>query len=147
MFKKTAVIFSTALACANAFATEDVASDDIKAQIEDLKQQVATLKQDMEANQSTHEEITPVPDSEVIAPMTQGKLSNFLFSTLYEGAKPMGMLPGSQFPLGILKQRNVYDDYALIFSGYLQANAQYWHGSKINLVIDSNQTSDTNWIY
>ena len=57
MFKKTAVIFSTALVCANAFATEDVASDDIKAQIEDLKQQVATLKQDMEANQSTHEEI------------------------------------------------------------------------------------------
>lgn len=137
MFKKITIIFSTALACANAFATEDVASDDIKAQIEDLKQQVATLKQDMEANQSTHEEITPVPDSEVIAPMTQGKLSNFLFSTLYEGAKPMGLLPGSQFPLGVLKQRNVYDDYALIFSGYLQANAQYWHGSKIKLDFDT----------
>ena len=42
MFKKITIIFSTALACANAFATEDVASDDIKAQIEDLKQQVAT---------------------------------------------------------------------------------------------------------
>lgn len=133
MFKKITIIFSTALVCANAFATEDVASDDIKAQIEALKEQVATLKQGMEANQSTHEEITPVPDSEVIAPMTQGKLSNSLFSTLYEGAKPMGLLPGSQFPLGILEQRNVYDDYALIFSGHLQANAQYWHGSKIKL--------------
>ena len=137
MFKKTAIIFSAALAYSSAFAVEDTASDEIKAQIEDLKQQVATLKQDMEANQSIHEEITLVPESEVMAPMNQGKLSNFLFSTLYEGAKPMGMLPGAQFPLGILKQRNVYDDYALIFSGYLQANAQYWHGSKIDLVTDN----------
>ena len=145
MFKKTAIIFSTALVCANAFATEGVASDDIKAQIEDLKQQVATLKQDMEANQSTHEEITPLPDNEVIAPMTQGKLSNFLFSTLYEGAKPMGLLPGSQFPLGVLKQRNVYNDYALIFSGYLQANAQYWHGSKINLNPKENKNEKTTY--
>jgi len=143
MLKKITIICCATLSCSSAFSVEASASDDIKAQIEDLKQQVATLKQDMEANQSIHEEITLVPESEVMAPMNQGKLSNFLFSTLYEGAKPMGLLPGSQFPLGVLKQRNVYDDYALIFSGYLQANAQYWHGSKINLVTDSNQTKKT----
>ena len=145
MLKKATIIVCAALAYANAFAVEDVATDDIKAQIEDLKEQVALLKQNVEANQSnTYDEITPVPDSEVIAPMNQGKLSNFLFSTLYEGAKPMGMLPGAQFPLGILKQRNLYNDYALVFSGYLQANAQYWHGSKIDLVTDNNnQTKKT----
>ncbi len=67
MFKKTAIIFCAALAYANAFAVENAtADDDIKAQIEDLKQQVATLKQDMEAKQSVYDEITPVPDSEVM---------------------------------------------------------------------------------
>ena len=134
MFKKTTIIVCAALAYSSAFTTEGTASDDIKAQIEDLKEQVALLKQTVEEKSShTYDEITPVPDSEVIAPMNQGKLSNFLFSTLSEGAKPMGMLPGAQFPLGILKQRNLYNDYALVFSGYLQANAQYWHGSKITL--------------
>ena len=136
-------MFCAALASANVFAVEDtMTNDEIKVQIDALKQQIAEIKDNLDANQSNvYDEIIPVPEGEVTVPMNQGKISNFLFSTLYEGAKPMGMLSGSQFPLGILKQRNIYNDYSLAFSGYLQANAQYWHGSKINIETNDKKTT------
>lgn len=131
-------MFAT-ITASSAFAIEESPTDaSIREEIEALKAQVAEMREQQNKLAENHakysDEIIPVPEEEVAVPMTQGKISNFLFSTLYEGAKPMGMLSGSQFPLGILKQRNVYNDYSLAFSGYLQANAQYWHGSKINII-------------
>ena len=128
-------MFAT-ITASSVFAIEESPTDaSIREEIEALKAQVAEMREQQNKLAENHakysDEIIPVPEEEVAVPMTQGKISNFLFSTLYQGAKPMGMLSGAQFPLGILKQRNVFNDYSLTFSGYLQANAQYWHGSTI----------------
>ncbi len=114
----------------------------VQAQIAELKKEIAALQASQEAMaksapaQTQHGSVESVgtgsdSSDHVTVPTNMGQIQNFLFSDIHEGVVPMGMLSSSQFALGLLKQRNMYSDRALVFGGYLEADPQVWHGSPI----------------
>ena len=141
MLKKISIAVFAAAISTSAFAaqtetgqnTSDNAS--VEAQIAQLKKDIDDLRQEQRQAQtgalkdkasadSTNAQVT-VPT----VPTNAGQIQNFLFSDIRDGVVPMGLISSSQFALGLLKQRNHYSDAALIFGGYLEADAQVWNGS------------------
>lgn len=137
MFKRITVIFCTALISSGIFALEIFAQDGMvqESEIRALKGEVRSLKWNIKESKYVYDKMNSfiIPQKKGTTLVHQENFSDLLFSTLNKSSKPVGMLPSSQFPLGILKQRNLYDKYTLIFSGCLQTNAQYWYGNKIEI--------------
>ncbi len=127
---------STVVYAQDVSSSQSTDNQSVQAQIAELKKEIAALQANQEALSSgkqTGSSVTSVgEDSEhVTVPTNQGQIQNFLFSDVKQGVVPMGMLSSSQFALGLLKQRNKYSDYGLIFGGYLEIDAQTWNGSTI----------------
>ncbi|WP_119343981.1 LbtU family siderophore porin [Facilibium subflavum] len=136
MLKKISLAVLATAVSASAFAADN-ADNSIQAQITQLKQEIAALKANQNEAQGkkaqpAYQKDTNGDEQNVTVPTNQGQIQNFLFSDIHDGVVPMGMLSSSQFALGLLKQRNIYKDEALVFGGYLEADAQTWHGSSIN---------------
>ncbi len=122
--------------------TSNADNQTVQSQIAELKKEIAALQASQEAmakstpTQTQHGSVESVgtgSDStdHVTVPTNMGQIQNFLFSDIHDGVVPMGMISSSQFALGLLKQRNMYSDRALVFGGYLEADPQVWHGSPI----------------
>ena len=83
----------------------------------------------------------------VNVPTNVGHIQRFLLSDVHENITPIGMLGSSQFALGLLKQRNIYSNRALIFGSYLEADpqvsknssAKYNKGTNLSPVHQNNQ--------
>lgn len=123
-------------------STSNADNQTVQAQIAELKKEIAALQASQEAMaksapaQTQHGSVESVgtgtdSSDHVTVPTNMGQIQNFLFSDIHEGVVPMGMISSSQFALGLLKQRNMYSDRALVFGGYLEADPQVWHGSPI----------------
>ncbi|AJI58095.1 DUF3573 domain-containing protein [Francisella philomiragia] len=72
---------------------------------------------------------------------TQGEVT-YVGSFSSNNTVPIGQLPSNLFASSILKQRAFFDDYAIFFGGFIQADAQTWNGS--NITTRSGGTFDGN---
>ncbi|WP_440683658.1 LbtU family siderophore porin [Cysteiniphilum halobium] len=146
MLKKItlAVLVASATTVVYAQDTNTSSADNqsVQAQIAELKKEIAALQVSQEAMvkstsaETKHGSVESVgtgtdSSDHVTVPTNMGQIQNFLFSDIHEGVVPMGMISSSQFALGLLKQRNIYSDRALVLGGYLEADPQVWHGSPI----------------
>ncbi|WP_151193669.1 LbtU family siderophore porin [Cysteiniphilum sp. JM-1] len=146
MLKKITLAMLAASAATAVYAqdanTGSADNQTVQAQIAELKKEIAALQASQEAmaksapTQTQHGSVESVDtgtdsSDHVTVPTNMGQIQNFLFSDVHDGVIPMGMLSSSQFALGLLKQRNMYSDRALVFGGYLEADPQVWHGSPI----------------
>ena len=102
-------MFAT-ITASSAFAIEESPTDaSIREEIEVLKAQVAEMREQQNKLAENHakysDEIIPVPEEEVAVPMTQGKISNFLFSILYtvSGCKTYGHVIRRTISFGYFK--------------------------------------------
>ena len=144
-------VMATAIS-ATAFAADSTASDQsVQAQIAKLKKEIAQLQANQQktaaqTQSDAHSSVSSQGEapSHVTVPTNMEQIQNFLFSDVHDDVIPMGMLSSSQFALGLLKQRNAYNDHALIFGGYLEADAQAWNGGNMPVkYTDSNGNTTT----
>ncbi|WP_116963786.1 LbtU family siderophore porin [Fastidiosibacter lacustris] len=140
---------STVVYAQDVSSSQSTDNQSVQAQIAELKKEIAALQANQEALSSSKKTSSSVTsfgeDSEhVTVPTNQGQIQNFLFSDVQQGVVPMGMLSSSQFALGLLKQRNKYSDYGLIFGGYLEIDAQTWNGSTIPAISTNNGPTGDN---
>lgn len=146
MLKKITLAMLAASAATAVYAqdanTSSADNQSVQAQIAELKKEIAALQSSQEAMaqsssvQKQHGSVESVGTGtndfdHVTVPTNMGQIQNFLFSEVHDGVIPMGMLSSSQFALGLLKQRNMYSDRALVFGGSLEADPQVWSGSPI----------------
>ncbi len=142
-----ATAMSASLYAADTTASQSADNASVQAQIAQLQKDIAKLQAQQQQMQNQTEVAAPssgvsgANGKEVTVPTNMGEIQNFLFSDVTKGVVPMGMLSSSQFALGLLKQRNNYSDKALVFGGYLEADAQAWNGSTITR---ATQTGETN---
>ena len=120
MLKKMALAVMATAISATAFAADSTASDQsVQAQIAELKKEIAQLQanqQQAAAQTDTQSSVSSQGEASkrVTVPTNMGQIQNFLFSDIHDNVIPMGMLNSSQFALGLLKQRNAYNDHALV---------------------------------
>ncbi|MFZ9034805.1 MAG: DUF3573 domain-containing protein [Francisellaceae bacterium] len=143
MLKKLSIAVAlAATVTSTAFADDtnydaSVARSDIQHQIDDLKVQLKSLeKQNDELNKKVTQGLT--------VPTTKGEIQNFLYSDMHEGIVPFAMMSSSQLAYSLLKQRDKFSDQALIFGGFVEADAQTWNGSKIetSTLVNANKESE-----
>nr|WP_322786325.1 DUF3573 domain-containing protein [Allofrancisella guangzhouensis] len=61
---------------------------------------------------------------------TQGQVS-YVGAFSSNNSIPIGQLPSNLFASSILKQRGLYNDYAIFFGGFIETDLQGWRGSNI----------------